>query len=120
MSRLAPPLLGVLLLASPLFAACAPAQRGEPFTPRVRPASAEAEAGERVFMRMCNECHPGGAAGLAPALNNKPLPAWMIRWQVRHGLGAMPAFGPEVIPDDELDALVTYLIELRRTPAPTG
>ncbi|WDT80226.1 MAG: cytochrome c [Candidatus Manganitrophus sp.] len=52
--------------------------------------------GETIFMHACNQCHPKGEAGLGPALNNKPLPAFMIRFQVRHGLGAMPAFSKKI------------------------
>jgi mono/diheme cytochrome c family protein len=73
--------------------------------------------GERVFMAQCQQCHPGGAAGLGPAINNKPLPAFLIRYQVRRGLGAMPEFDEAVISDADLDALVAYLQELRRQRA---
>lgn len=69
--------------------------------------------GERVFERYCHQCHPGGAGGLAPSLNNKPAPGWLIRFQVRQGMGAMPAFPVERIGDDELDALVAYVVALR-------
>jgi mono/diheme cytochrome c family protein len=104
----------LLLTCALLLAACGPAQVGEPFGPPVLLASAEAETGERVFMEHCHQCHPGGAAGLGPALNNKPLPAFLMRMQVRRGLGAMPEFDEQMISDAELDALVTYLQELRR------
>jgi hypothetical protein len=58
-------------------------------------------------------------AGLAPGINHMPLPDFLVRFQVRNGLGAMPAFGPDQISDAELDALVTYLNELRgAAPAP--
>ena len=107
-----------LLLAPVLaLAACGSPHVGEPFGAPVRLASSEAEAGERVFMAHCNECHPGGAAGLGPALNNKPLPALLIRLQTRHGLGAMPEFDEATISESELDALVAYLQELRRQRA---
>jgi mono/diheme cytochrome c family protein len=103
-----------LLLASALvLAACGPARIGEPFGPPVR-LTAEAETGERVFMAQCQQCHPGGAAGLGPAINNKPLPAFLIRYQVRRGLGAMPEFDEGAISDAELEGLVAYLQELRR------
>ena len=65
-------------------------------------------------MAHCHQCHPGGAAGLAPSINDKPLPGFLMRFQVRHGLGAMPSFDEQVIPEPELDALIAYLLELRR------
>lgn len=96
------------------LAGCGPARVGEPVAPPVVLASSEAEAGERVYMTYCHQCHPGGAAGLGPAVNDKPLPRWAIKQQVRRGLGAMPAFGPETIDDRELDQLTTYMVALRQ------
>ena len=74
----------------------------------------QVERGRVVFMEKCQACHPGGEAGLGPALNDKPLPGFVKRFQVRHGLGAMPAFPEEEIGDDELDDLLAYLAALRR------
>lgn len=97
-------------------AACSSARRGEPLVgPFVARGEAEL-AGRRVFMRACHECHPGGMAGLGPALNDKPLPRWLIRFQVRNGLGAMPSFDESQITGDELDALADYLVALRNQP----
>ena len=69
--------------------------------------------GRLVFMHTCNQCHPGGAAGLGPAINDKPLPAGMIKMQVRKGLGTMPHFSEHHVSDQELDAVVRYLQALR-------
>lgn len=87
----------------------------------MRPAVAE---GEHAFMEHCNKCHPGGTAGLGPALNNKSIPGFLIKFQVRNGLGAMPAFNKNIISKEELDKIVAYLKairkneELRETAAP--
>jgi mono/diheme cytochrome c family protein len=102
-------------LALPLLAACSTAHRGEPFTTPVPTRAPEEALGEEVFMQHCHSCHPGGESGVAPSLHNRPLPAPMIRMQVRVGMGAMPRFSEEVISDDELDALITYLLLARRT-----
>ena len=72
--------------------------------------------GEQVFLQYCHQCHPGGQAGVGPALNNKPLPEFLMKIQVRHGLGAMPGFSEETISSHELDQLTAYLIALRQTP----
>jgi mono/diheme cytochrome c family protein len=107
------PLLMVLALAT----ACSPPRRAEPLTgARVDTRSPVLATGEAVFHRWCNECHPGGESGLGTALNDKPWPGWMIRFQVRNGLGAMPRFGSDQISGDELDALVRYVLALRRVP----
>ena len=97
-----------------VLAACGPAYRGEPLRGPLVTADPQVLTGERVFHAHCHQCHPGGAGGLGFALNDKPLPGGLIAFQVRNGLGAMPAFSPEEIPDAELDALVTYLLALRR------
>jgi mono/diheme cytochrome c family protein len=76
-------------------------------------ARGEAMHGETVFMEHCHSCHPGGEAGLGPALNNKPLPGWAMRVQIRMGVGAMPAFSDREIAPENLDALIAYLHELR-------
>jgi mono/diheme cytochrome c family protein len=79
------------------------------------PLSPEQTRGERVFMEFCQQCHPGGDAGLALALNNKPLPGAAIKLQVRKGVGDMPAFGPDVISDADLEPLVSYIGALRKS-----
>jgi mono/diheme cytochrome c family protein len=104
-------MLPVLFLL--LLAACGPSRRGEPFS-SLQLTSAESK-GQEHFMRHCHECHPGGAAGLGPALNNKPLPRWLMRQQVRHGLGAMPGFSAQEISDENLDLILDYLKALRAT-----
>jgi mono/diheme cytochrome c family protein len=96
---------------------CGSARRGEPVQAPLELTDAELVQGRDVFMRFCNSCHPGGESGLGFALNNKPLPGFLIRFQVRNGLGAMPAFGPDLISSEELDYLVAYLVTLRRHDA---
>lgn len=102
-----------LIALAVLLTGCGSARRGEPLVGPLPLASEEAKHGQTLFMKNCHQCHPGGEAGLGPALNNKPLPRFMIRYQVRHGLGAMPAFSEQQIDDHELDHLLVYLKELR-------
>ena len=105
-------LIAVAVIAS-IMLSCS-ARRSEPLVGPLPLFSPEITEGRKVFMRHCHQCHPGGEAGLGPALNNKPLPAFAIRTQVRYGFGAMPAFYPDEITETELDALVIYLKALRR------
>ncbi|CAN5184400.1 hypothetical protein BH24GEM2_BH24GEM2_17020 [soil metagenome] len=104
------------LLASTLLllSGCGSARRGEPLRGTLAITHPQVAAGERVYMAKCQQCHPGGEGGLGPAINNKPLPGWLIKFQVRNGLGTMPAFSSAEIPAPELDALVDYLQTLRR------
>ena len=71
--------------------------------------NAEEVRGQTVFMQRCNRCHPGGMSGLGPALVNKPLPGFIIKFQVRHGLGVMPSFDKKSIPDEDLKSLISWL-----------
>lgn len=111
-------LLTTLVLTACLLvvAGCGSARRGVPVTGAHDLDDPELRLGRRIFDAHCHQCHPGGTGGLGPALNNKPLPGFLIKFQVRRGLGAMPAFSDEEISDDELDALVAYLKWLRRRP----
>lgn len=104
------------MLAAALAAclcACS-ARRGEPLRGPLDLSDPRVVRGQAVYMENCNKCHPGGDAGLGPALNNKPLPGFLVRFQTRHGLGAMPSFGKGEIPDADLKDLVAYLKALRR------
>src|SRR3546814_14577651 len=84
-----------------------------PYTTLFRSADPQVALGERVFMRECSVCHPRGEAGLAPGINNKPLPEFLIKFQVRNGLGAMLSFSEEHVSPEELDAIVEYLEHMR-------
>jgi mono/diheme cytochrome c family protein len=95
-----------------ILAACS-ARRGEPLGYARRGADPSVEHGRVVFMQHCHKCHPGGEAGLGPAINDKPLPEFLMKTQVRVGLGAMPSFHRQEISGEELDNLIRYLKALR-------
>lgn len=106
------PLLAVTLAAG--LTACLPQRRDAPLVGELTGLSPSETRGQVVYMLHCQQCHPGGAEGLGPALNNKPLPRLAIEAQVRAGLGAMPAFGPDEISDADLQSLADYVVRLRR------
>ena len=95
--------------------ACGSPKRDEPERTPFVPATAEIARGEQVFKKQCDYCHPGGGAGLGPSLNNKPAPGFAIRFQIRHGLGAMPAFDSSKIAPVDVRAISDYLLALRRS-----
>jgi mono/diheme cytochrome c family protein len=70
------------------------------------------QEGEKVFMEHCQRCHPGGEAGLGPAIN--PASSFTKRFQIRHGLGAMPAFDENMISDQQLENVLSYLKALKK------
>lgn len=102
------------MIAAVLIGACGASRRSEPLIGEKRIPTERIALGEQVFSRICSQCHPAGEGGLAPALNNKPLPAWAIRFQVRQGLGAMPSFSKRDISDEQLKAVAEYVVWLRR------
>ncbi|HEV7265197.1 MAG TPA: cytochrome c [Falsiroseomonas sp.] len=110
-------LLALLLLAAALATACGTARRIVPPTEVLAARDPELAHGQVLFMQACNQCHPRGEAGVGPAINNKPLPAFLIRYQIRHGLGAMPAFPPAAFSEEEVTAIVRYL-QFLHTEAP--
>jgi mono/diheme cytochrome c family protein len=97
-----------------LLAACGSARRSEPLAGPLTLDDPVLVRGEQSFAIHCHACHPRGEAGLGPSLNDKPLPTWLVRFQVRNGLGVMPGFDRDRIPPDELDALLRYMVALRR------
>jgi mono/diheme cytochrome c family protein len=106
----------LLVMTAIVYLACGTARRRPPLGPA--PAlSEQAATGQVAFMEKCNRCHPGGEAGLGPALNDKPLPDFLKRFQVRKGLGTMPHFSHEKLSDAELDAILEYLKALHQNPS---
>ncbi|MEW5729022.1 MAG: cytochrome c [Pseudomonadota bacterium] len=105
--------LAVVVLVAAMVAGCGSARRGVPVLGPMR-LTGPAAAGEVAFMAHCHQCHPAGEAGIGPALNNKWLPGWVIRAQVRLGLGAMPWFSREEVSPERLDLIVAYLQAMRR------
>lgn len=103
----------VLALWSAATLGCAAEQRSAPVVGPFVPANAQVARGERVFFTFCHQCHPGGQAGLGPGMNDKPLPRFAVRTQIRAGVGAMPSFSEQEIPAGDLDAVVEYVVALR-------
>lgn len=110
----------IVMVAALLLALCTgcSARRGEPISEPLKIDRAKLARGERAFISHCDKCHPGGDKGVAFALNNKPLPGFMIKAQVRAGAGAMPAFPKELITGEELDEMLEYVALLRNSPSP--
>lgn len=103
----------LILFLGLALSACS-ARRGVPYTEPLQVQSEKVVQGKILYDQYCNSCHPGGTSGLGPAINNKPLPGFLIRFQIRHGLGAMPAFDKEVISSQESKKIVAYLKKLRK------
>lgn len=100
----------IILLAACLFFAQCASRRSEPVKQEYfTPANNRVVNGEKVFMMHCQKCHPGGEAGLGPSINANPAPQFIKRFQMRHGLGVMPAFKKDEISKSDLRDISKYL-----------
>jgi mono/diheme cytochrome c family protein len=115
-----PPVLIVIALTLVLLVgACATARKTEPLAPRLNLSDPKVAHGQKVFFQHCHQCHPHGQGGLGPAIVNKPLPEFLMNFQVRHGLGTMPSFGADKISPQDLEALMEYIKIVRENqPVP--
>jgi mono/diheme cytochrome c family protein len=112
-------LMLVGLSVASLLAACGTARKTQPLAPPLDLSDPKVAHGQKVFFQHCHQCHPHGQGGLGPAIVNKPLPEFLMQFQVRHGLGTMPSFGAEKIPPPDLEALMEYIKAVRGNP-PAG
>lgn len=104
----------VVVLVATVFESCV-SRKSEPITGEVFVSpNEEVTNGERVYMAHCQKCHPAGEAGLGPAINSNPAPAFIKRFQVRHGLGVMPSFKRGEITKSDLHAITAYLKAWKR------
>lgn len=104
----------VFVLLALLAGGCLHTRRTEPIAPPLVLDRPELVRGEQVFFQHCHACHPHGGTGLGTAFNNKPLPVFLMKFQVRRGLGVMPSFDKSKISSAELDDLMAYIVALRR------
>ena len=101
-------------------AACRSIRRGEPLVGALPAVSPEIERGRILFAQTCYKCHPGGEGGLGPGLNDKCLPGFLMKTQVRLGLGVMPSFAPHRISPNDLNDLMAYVLALRKSGVPAS
>jgi cytochrome c2 len=73
--------------------------------------------GEQIFFRSCNTCHPGGKKNVGPSLEQMddhfPDDAKLIAF-LRKGKGIMPPQTKDVLNDNEMLSLVSYLRQLNQ------
>ena len=93
---------------------CGTPRRSEPIAGAFEPDDPATKRGRLAFDRHCHTCHVGGEGGMAPSINEKPLPKALMRLQIRVGLGAMPAFSESELSDQGVDDIVEYLAALRK------
>ena len=109
--RLFPVLVVGAVLAG--LAACGSPRRSEPLAGPFDTADAHLQRGRVAFDHYCYKCHAEGEGGMAPGMNQLPLPRPLMRMQVRVGLGAMPSFKRDELSDAQLDEILDYMVALR-------
>ena len=96
-----------------------------PPIPDVRPEDGDLATGQQLYTANCAACHSsagvGGAVGqqvYAPPVTEAT--ARQVAEAVRIGPGAMPAFGPGTLDDEELASIQRYTEHLRDPADPGG
>lgn len=69
-------------------------------------AAEKEKSGEAVYQAVCQYCHE---TGVGPEIRSRQLPTAFTSIVVRNGLGAMPAFRPSEISDQELERIATFI-----------
>ncbi|MCB9661443.1 MAG: cytochrome c [Polyangiales bacterium] len=74
--------------------------------------STDVSGGQQAYTDFCSGCHQdgNGGDGAAPAVHGIGWTAAHMRQQVREGEGRMPAFNADVLSDEQLEALMAYLV----------
>jgi len=103
----------VLIVAAITVAACGSPRRGEPTAGPMKLDDPSVRRGQALYDVHCYKCHTAGEGGMGPIINDKPLPQFLMRFQVRHGLGTMPAFSEQEIGERELEDILNYMVALR-------
>jgi ubiquinol-cytochrome c reductase cytochrome c subunit len=103
---------------------CDPASACEPI-PEVDLERARIEAGQELYLANCAPCHGSAAVGgalsygrHAPSL--QATPPVQVAEAVRTGPGQMPRFGPDVLSDGQVNAIVKYVQYLHEPESPGG
>ena len=74
--------------------------------------------GEEVYEKVCGQCHKP-SVGVGTVLEGRELPVEYLKFIVRNGLNAMPAFPDSHVDDQSLAAVGKYLASLPPPPPPT-
>ncbi|WP_083961704.1 c-type cytochrome [Salinimicrobium terrae] len=105
-------LLCILFLGVRMSSCSAP--KTAPLAQVVEMPTESLQQGRVLFNEYCASCHPGGMAGVGLAIINKPLPEDVIEFQIRNGIGVMPAFNDKMLSDEEVENIAEYLVYLRK------
>lgn len=106
-------IISILLFISAEISSCS-TPKTAPYSEVIEMPNEDLKNGRVLFNNHCATCHPEGLSGVALAIINKPLPKALIKFQIRNGIGLMPAFDEKQLSDQEVDNIASYLIYLRQ------
>ena len=106
-------IISILLFLSAELSSCS-TPKTTPYSEVIEMPTEDLKNGRVLFNNHCATCHPEGLSGVGLAIINKPLPKALIKFQIRNGIGLMPAFDEKQLSDQEVDNIASYLIYLRQ------
>ena len=88
-------------------------RRSEPMTGKVvNTSNNHVKNGQVLYHAYCQKCHPAGEAGLGPSVTSKP--GFAKKFQIKHGMGVMPAFKKDQLSRQDVKDIAAYLKALNR------
>ena len=100
------------ILAGIVSISCS-APKTKPYAEVVTLPTEQLQNGRILFDNYCASCHPEAMSDVGLAIINKPLPKALIKFQIRNGIGVMPAFNEEQLSDEQVENIAEYLHYLR-------
>jgi mono/diheme cytochrome c family protein len=101
-----------LLVASALILLASPLHAQNPTPPN----SSQWGSGKNLYDKVCAHCH-APEVGVGTAIQGRGLPEPYIKYIVRHGFNAMPAFPASYIDDQSIALVTEYIASLPAAPA---
>lgn len=101
-----------MLLASALLLLAAPLHAQNPS----QTSDAQWASGKNLYDKVCAHCH-APEVGVGTAIQGRGLPEVYIKYVVRNGLNAMPAFPASYIDDQSIALVAEYIASLPAAPA---
>lgn len=92
-----------------LLAACTQAQKQE--SQQEGSWDSRWASGKELYEKVCGRCH-SPEVGVGTAIQGRELPASYVKFIVRNGFNAMPAFPASYIDDQSLDEVAKYISSL--------
>lgn len=84
-------IISILLFLNAELSSCS-TPKTAPYSEVIEMPTEDLKNGRVLLSKPCATCHLEGLFGVGLARINKPLPKALIKFQIRNGIGHMPAF----------------------------